>query len=257
MTETLWRTPRQDPGVCYGVIYGYNTLRVDRRTGLVLDGTIEVGYVGQTVQDPAERDAQHRGRKPGPGESAVKCQPFSDVIYGEMFVIEVVPIDKLDEREMHHIQRLKPAYNHQLQSKDNPNRIQISDARRHRDARDAAKGLAPREWPPLRNPPKFLASPRATPSAPVRKRLKLPARWRARRNWAAGWLASVVVVWSLFAALAAKLHVAVGWSVPPVASAGLISAAFTLHLPKRKRKAAWAVITVVTLISIGIASKGE
>jgi hypothetical protein len=259
MTQTVPWYPRLDPatGIQLGAVYGYHTLRVDRRTGMVSDGTIEVGYVGQTVQELAERDAQHRGRKPAPGETAVKCQPFSDVMFGEVFVIEVVPVDRLDEREQHHIERLKPAYNHQLQAKDNPNRIQISEARRHRDARDAAKGLPPRVWPALRNPPKFLTQPTG---APARRPARISPAVRRRRNlvlgYAAGWLLQAALWWPLLAVCAARWQVDVPGRVWPVLAAGLAGGPLMFGISRRRhRKAAWLVLAVVTVILAGMVAR--
>lgn len=249
MTQTLRRTPRPDlSGVRLGVVYGYRTYRVNRTTGMVLDGTVEVGYVGQTVQPLEDRDDQHRGRKPGPNGEPVKCQPFSDVIHGDVFIIEAnIPVGNLDEREAHHIAKLMPVYNHQLQTKDNPNRIQISEARRHRDARDLAKGLEPRKWPALRNPPKFLKQPSGKPA-----RKPWSAKWRRRRNWTLAYAGTVTGLWLaavLFDAAVFHLGVpALGWLD---LTAGVVSALYVKLLVGRKkhRKVAWVLVGVATVVA--------
>lgn len=257
MTATADRIRRHPlTGERLGDIYGYRTLRVDRTTGMVLDGSIEVGYVGQTVQPLDDRDDQHRGKKPGPNGEPIKCQPFSDIIYGKVFKIqEDVPESELDKREAHHIGELMPTYNHQLQAKGNPNRIQISEARRHRDNRDRAKGLEPRVWPALRNPPKFLREPVAA-RRPARR--PLPAKWRRRRNWALLWTASTLALWVGLALLAASLAHTTAVLLPLLpAAAGVVTAAYVPMLHKNHRTTAWVLCAAVTIALAAWAAQGS
>jgi hypothetical protein len=233
-----------------GYIYAYDTLRVDRTTGAVLDGSTLIGYVGKTVQKPTARDDQHRGIAPSPNGEPPECQPFSDTIVGPIRVVEqgMWTERELDDRETFWIERLLPVYNWQKNPRSNPNRIAISDARAHRDFRDRARGQLPRQWPAFRNPPKSLPAPI---TRPVRKPSRLPARWRRRRNWACAWLASTLGLWAVLALLTAR--VVVQWQVLPIGAAGAVSAAYVFRL-KRRRKIAWAILGIVTVVLAALAA---
>lgn len=181
MTQTLRRTPRQRTTGRLGFVYAYDTLVVDEH-GMVANTGIEVGYVGQTVQRLSARDDQHRGIAGGPDGSPAKCQPFSDLIVGSVRIVEqgMWTDAELDERERFHIERLRPRYNKSL-NESNPLRVPIYVARQHRDARDAARGVAPQTWQPTRVP----ASRRR-----LAKRVLLsPLTW-----WLAGWLTAAALL---------------------------------------------------------------
>lgn len=150
MTQTVRRPPGQRIRRRLGYVYAYDTLRVDEH-GVAADTGVEVGYVGQTVQRLSARDDQHRGIAGGPDGTPAKCQPFSDLIVGSVRVVEqgMWTQAELDERERFHIERLRPRYNHEHNG-DNLLRVPIYVARRQRDARDAARGVAPQSWAPTR-----------------------------------------------------------------------------------------------------------
>jgi hypothetical protein len=174
----------RDPNVRRrGIVYGFDILRP-------ATGDTRVDYVGQTVRPLAVREAEHRGLGRDPS-----CeQPWSDLIVGRAFVVEEGwwTCAELDERERFHIARLQPVYNHEA-NLNNPYRVPIFEARRQRDARDAARGVASRNWgapPPvvsLRRPPSRPVS-RRPPARPVSRRVQ-----RVRR-FAAGWLAVAVLL---------------------------------------------------------------
>lgn len=121
----------------WSIVYGFRIL--DPATMRVL-----VDYVGKTVQKLAARERQHRGQD---FETDDTEQPWSDLIVGKPFIIEqgLWTAAELAERERFHIHRLKPRYNYE-HNLDNPARIPIPVARRQREARDAAKGVASPDW---------------------------------------------------------------------------------------------------------------
>jgi hypothetical protein len=202
VTATIHRKPGRRTKVRRpGTIYGYRT-RCVHSSGLPDTGT-EQAYVGQTRQQLADRDGQHRGQRPQ-RDGTVDCQPWSDLIGGGIYVVEqgLWDDDEIDVREQYWIARLRPRYNvvHGVDG-----RIPKYVARRHRDARDLARGLTPRDWAPCR---------------PDARRSQLPLKWRRRRNttlaWSGGWLAFSLALWAVLAV--AGRHAEVAWQVWPILS---------------------------------------
>lgn len=222
MTQTYRQIPGQRADVRRpGIVYGVPIL--DPVTREVL-----TDYVGKTRQMLLARERQHRDER-----------PFSDLIVGDAFVIEqgMWTDAELDEREQFHITRLRPRMNHDG-NLDNPARIPIWKQRQDRDARDRAKGMTPRPWPPPRVDP-------VVPARPVKRR-KLSPRWRRRRDWAiglaSGWLVVTLLLWW---ADAACTVVDVPGRTYPIAAAGLAGLVPALRLRrKRDRQLAVAVVTV-------------
>lgn len=172
-----------------GVIYGYNTLAQDSATG----GQVEVGYVGQTIQPLASRDRQHRGLAPQPDGTPAKCQPWSDIIVGGVYIIEQGSwtCDEIDEREEFHIRRLRPRYN-STHNGSNEWRVPLAVAQRQRDERDRRAGLEPRDWSdcrPAKAPDKMSLASRL-----VRALTPTTAKRRKRRDTAVKWGALWAVV---------------------------------------------------------------
>jgi hypothetical protein len=161
-------------------LYAYMTFTVDRR-GMILDGSLEVGYIGQTVQTLAARDGQHNGMT-GPDGTPMVCQPWYDVVGGGILLIAegFWTQAELDEREVYWIHRLKPRYNieHNLQNK---NRITKAQARRHREARCKARGVTPPLWD------------RPETATPSRSRLR-----RLLRRQATWWTLAVAVLFGAY-----------------------------------------------------------
>jgi hypothetical protein len=222
VTQTYRQTPGQRAGVRRpGTVYGVNVL--DPATGQV-----HVDYVGQTRQQLLSRERQHRDER-----------PFSDLIVGDAFAVEqgMWTDAELDEREVFHIKRLRPRFNHD-DNLDNPARVPIWKQREERDARDRAKGITPRPWP----------APRVDPVVPRRaaKRRRLSPRWRRRRNWAAGlaglWLVLTLCLWSVDANW---LHAGAPGRTYPIVAAGLAGLLPVWQVGRRKdRRAAVAILTV-------------
>lgn len=199
-------------------LYAYMTFKVDPR-GMVLDGSLEVGYIGQTVQTLAARDGQHNGVA-GPDGTPMVCQPWYDIVGGGILLIVegFWTQAELDERESYWIHRLKPRYNieHNLANKD---RITKAQARRHREARCKARGVPPPAW----------SRPETAIPAPPRSRLR-----RLLRHQVTWWIVAATVLfgacWQLLGAdrqgslgalvMTAATVVAVAWRTTPRARAG-------------------------------------
>jgi hypothetical protein len=193
-----------------GVVYGIRTLDPE-------NGAIVLGYVGQTFQALADREAQHR-----------EDQPWSDLIVDEAFVIACGwwTCAEIDAAEALYIRALRPTYNfeHNL---DNPQRVPIWVARQQREQRDAVAGRAP--WvpphrPDARRPRRTTVQPRRRPA---RRRWPRPVR---RLAWRA-------IVWLT---LAATIFAAEPMSTPFATAAGssvvLASAVMALPLLGRRRR---------------------
>jgi hypothetical protein len=201
VTQTYHQIPGQRADVPRpGVVYAYTTRRVDRR-GMPTDG-VEEGYTGRT-RDITRRHAQHAGLVPQ-RDGTIAEQPWWDLRVGDVRVVEraVLTDEELDDLERRWIADLQPRYC----DKDNPrpDKIRKFEARRHRDARDAARGLVPRQWEPLRVDPVTPAEPgRVWPV--VKTILRSPWTW-----WAVAWAAASVALWQLLAAVTSE----VGADVP-------------------------------------------
>jgi hypothetical protein len=93
-------------------------------------GGVHVGYVGKTTQEPAKREAQHRGDK-----------PFSDLIVGTIRIIwEGNPTpDELGDLEVGYIRDLKPRYN-VAEQKGEPWAMPVTTQIAQRHARDKLAG---------------------------------------------------------------------------------------------------------------------
>lgn len=253
MTQTFRRTPGQRGDVRRkGRVYLFTTLRIQESgpdAGMVLDGTTEDGYVGKTRQTLAQREQQHRGGsadgEPVPGED-LEEQPWWDVTVGGIQLVEqgVWTDDELAERERYWIRQIKPRYNY-IDNCANKQRIPKPVAREHRDCRDRAKGLAPRQWQPF-------STQRGTAAIPVkalwrsaRKLPRLSPRWRRRRNWALGiaglWLALTLCLWLLDAGW---LHAGLAGRTYPIAAAGLAAMPPVSRLRRRHVKPAVVAVVV-------------
>lgn len=121
-----------------GAIYGYDVL--DPATGVVHVND----YVGQ-ARDPVRRDKQHRGQIPQ-RDGQIREQPWADLIVGGMRILEegVWSDAEMDARELAWMAHCGSRIN--CQGNTNPDRIPIYVQRQQRDARDIARGLAPRDW---------------------------------------------------------------------------------------------------------------
>ncbi len=212
MTQTTSRVPGQRgqrrPGSVYGRIYGHDTRRVDRRTGLVVDG-VEHGYVGSTVRDVDVRDGEHQGR-PGP-DGVVKPSGWRDLSPGPYVIEEgwFPSVEALRAREAWHIAQRQPLYNDKANPR--PDRIRRDEARRHRDARNAAAGLSPIVWPEdVRVDPTVVRSSRWRT---VWRALRLPISW-------------LLLAWFVVSAvlIAAGVEAGVTGVVPLVAVSSLAAA---------------------------------
>jgi hypothetical protein len=228
MTQTLRRPPRQDPNV-------------RRMVGLVLDGTTECGYVGQTRQTLTAREQQHRGGAPDGtpivGEN-LEEQPWRDISVGGIYLIEegMWTDEELDGRERFHTERLKPRYPFMLNT-DNPRRIPKPVAREHRDARDRAKGLPPRDWPAFRTAPQPRQAPAtcSTPPRPART-TRLSAAGRRRLLKAAVFPVVTGLLWLALVLYAAPRVAGERWQVWPVLALAIVAEAFSLPLVRRVKK---------------------
>ena len=164
---------------------------------------VENGYVGQ-ARVLARRTAQHAGEIPQRSGEVVESPWFDLKTAREPGVLEsgTWTDAELDEREQAWIAKLQPRYN----DRDNPrpDKIRKLEARRHRDARDVARGLVPRQWEPVRVDP-------VVPAAPGRVWPVVKAVLRSRWTWwAVAWAVATVALWQLLAAAAAE----VGADVP-------------------------------------------
>jgi hypothetical protein len=173
VTQTYRQIPKQRTDVRRpGIVYAYTTRRVDRR-GMPADG-VEEGYTGRT-RDVTRRNAQHAGLVPQ-RDGAIAEQPWYDLRVGEVRIVEqgMLTDEELDGLERRWIAKLRPRYC----DKDNPrtDKIRKLEARRHRDVRDVARGLAPRQWEPLRIDP-------VVPGAPGRVWPVVKAVLRSRWTW--------------------------------------------------------------------------
>lgn len=210
-TPTKPRAPRRTyQGRRDAYVYAYVGLKVDKY-GNLIDGELEILYVGQTVQTLAARDDQHDGTIL-PDGTLLKCQPWYDLVVGGIQIVErgVWTQGELDAREQFWIHKLGPRYNHDF-NLALPNRIPIPEARRQREARCAALGIAPPVW--SRD-----ALPAAVPPSRLRRILRHPVTW-----WAVGVLVLYAVWWKLLgsddpktAAVLTAVTVAVGaWMTKP------------------------------------------
>lgn len=257
MTQTLRRPPRQNSGVRRkGRIYLFTTLRVHEsgtRVGLVLDGTTEDGYVGKTRQTLAQREQQHRGGsadgEPVPGED-LEEQPWWDISVGGIQLLEqgFWTDDELAERETFWIHQVKPRYNY-VENLDNKNRIPKFTAREHRDNRDRAKGLTPRQWAPFKSQSGPAVRP-AIQQSPRRKRKPMPIKWRRRRNSALVWLGSVPATWLLLALVGTHVHAP--WRTWPILSLAACTLAPILWRCRKRNRAAWTVAVAVAMVALWV-----
>lgn len=199
--------------------------------------TRRVGYIGETARMPLDRLIEHLRKKPW-GDTIVGWEIIEDGCPDKASVLVAEKAAVLAE---------KPLYNDEYQ-RNAPHRIPEWDQKRQRMERDAARatsrgnGMTQSTKAPRPN-----AAPTSNPQRqPARKPPRLPARWRRRRNWAFAWLASTLGLWAVLALLTAR--VVVQWQVLPIGAAGAVSAAYVFHLPKRRRKTAWTIVGVVTLV---------
>jgi hypothetical protein len=213
VTQTARRIPGQRADVRRkGRIYLFTTLRIHEdgpNAGMVLDGTTEDGYVGKTRQTLAQREQQHRGGsadgEPVAGED-LEEQPWWDVTVGGIRLVEqgTWTDDELAERERYWIHQIKPRYNY-IDNGANERRIPKPVAREHRDRRDRAKGLTPRQWQPFSTQRGVAVDP-VVPAArrrvwpAVKVVLRSPWTW-----WTVAWAATTVTAW-----------IAVGWAVDEI-----------------------------------------
>jgi hypothetical protein len=195
-----------------------------------------VGYVGKSRQTVKQREEQHRD-----------CQPFSDVIVGGSWTIEEGwwTDDELDERERYYIRNgvvlaagqapQRPVYNYDF-NLDNPDRIEIWRAIKHRQQREPG-------WVP---PPKGGPVPRprrggAVPTWRPARRSWLARWWRVRR-WpvlflSAFWTVALVGFWI------AAAGTWQGWDAPRNSAIGAtlvligsVTAKRRLGRPRRRRR---------------------
>lgn len=175
-----------------GHVYLWPTYRVDR------DGmptvAVEDGYVGKSARPLGVRDDEHRN---GKGGDPALVSPWSDLaVPGAPIILESGWFTdvELARLELFHIERLEPRYNDACNPR--PDKVRKFEARRHRDARDAARGLVPRQWEPLRIDP-------VVPATPNRWWPRVKAVLRSAWTWwAVAWTASAVTAW-----------IGVGWLV--------------------------------------------
>jgi hypothetical protein len=226
--------PRAYQGRRLGTVYCYHTWRPGP------DGAptqvVEVGYVGQTVQTLAARDSQHRGVSRGPYGEAPRCQPWSDIIVGGVYVVEqgMWTCDELLRRELFHIDRLRPRYNHSG-NLANRHRVPVHEARRQRQCRDRARGVLVTTWP---------AGGRT--ALGVRRRRPRIVR---RVGLAAGYVGAVLVLWLLSALLLGPfLHVP--WRTWPIAS--MVVAAIALVRMPRKRRHRRLAAAALGIAAVGL-----
>lgn len=225
---TVPRTSERGVGVRRpGTVYLHITRRVDRR-GIPVDG-VEDGYIGQ-ARDVTRRTAQHAGEIPQrSGEIAES--PWFDLKTGATVTLAEGSFtnDELDEREEAWIAKLQPRFN----DRHNPRRDKIRkfEARRHRDNRDIARGLTPRQWEPLQVAPA--------------KRRRLSAKWRHRRNvvlaYAGSWSALTVTLW--LACIIMGMHLP-GRTFPIAAAGGIALVPLLRRCKKRDRQFGVAAVTV-------------
>jgi hypothetical protein len=225
---TVPRVPERGVGVRRkGRIYLFTTLRVHEsgpNTGMVLDGTTEDGYVGKTRQTLAQREQQHRGGsadgEPVPGED-LEEQPWFDVTVGGIRLVEqgVWTDGELAEREQYWIDQIKPRYNY-LGNCANKRRIPKPVAREHRDRRDLARGVTPRQWQPF-STQRRTAVDSVAPAAPgrvwpvVKAVLRSPWTW-----WLLAWASTVLTAWIAVGWTLAELgeEMTAGWRLLPAAT---------------------------------------
>lgn len=199
MTQTYRPIPGQRADVRRpGHVYLYPTYCVDQQG--MPTAEVEDGYVGKSARPCGARDDEHRR---GKGGDPALVSPWSDLaVPGSPILLERgwFTDDELAALEQRHIERLRPRYNDRL-NEARLDRIRKLEARRHRDARDAARGLLPRQWEPLRVDPVVPAAPRRV----------WPAVKRVLRSWwtwrALAWLASVVCAWRLAGWVAAEVAI--------------------------------------------------
>lgn len=193
--------PRQRAQRRLGIVYGINTLDP-------ASGTVEVGYVGQTVQALWQRERQHR-----------ETQPWSDLIVGQAYVIErgLWTCAELDAREAFHIKRLQPRYPYE-HNLSNPRRIPVYVARRQRLERDRARGVVLTAW-----------------QVPSRSLL---GSWSPRRRKAAVlvgvWLLLAVAGWA-GAVIYVHVSLSAGAELGAGAALGVYFAAWRGRKPRRRR----------------------
>ncbi|GAA2347039.1 hypothetical protein [Dactylosporangium salmoneum] len=210
-----------------GHVYLYPTFRVDQ-AGMPC-GDVENGYVGKSARPFGVRDDEHRR---GKGGDPALVSPWSDLATpGSPVILEsgMYTDAELDERERYWIAKLQPRYNDRG-NEARGDRIRKLEARRHRDSRDVARGLTPRQWAPLR----------VDPVTPAKS-----AKWRHRRNRALTYAA----VWPALTGLLWLLSAAAGLTVPgrtfPIAATGAVALQPLLRACKRReRQLIVAVITV-------------
>jgi hypothetical protein len=220
----------------HSIVYGANILDPDTRE-------VRVDYVGQTVQTLAARERQHRGQDPATGNVE---QPWSDLIVGALFVIEEGwwTAAELDAREEFHIRRVLPRYNY-THNQDNPDRIPIPEARRQREARDAARGLPSPQWD---RPARQTRAPRRA----------VAGGWPRWRRWAVGlattWLALSIACWVLActrfdAPVLGGLEVGTVGASAVMAGGGVGWWRYRQARPRTRRKV-WALAAVVVLLGV-------
>jgi hypothetical protein len=261
VTQTLRRPPRQDPNVRRkGRIYLFRTLRVHEsgpRVGLVLDGSTEEGYVGKTRQTLSQREQQHRGGAPD-GEVTefedLEEQPWFEITVGGIQLLEqgMWTDDELAERERFWIRQIGPRYNY-VDNLNCKRRIPKPVAREHRDARDRAKGLPPRDWPAFGTAPQPRQTPatRPTPPRPART-ARLSAAWRRRLLKAAAFPLATGVLWLALVLYAAPRGAGERWQVWPVLALAVVTEAFALPLVRRvkKRDRGLAVLGITAAVAM-------
>ncbi|MER7280436.1 hypothetical protein ABT369_38965 [Dactylosporangium sp. NPDC000244] len=239
MTQTYWLIPGRRADVRRpGAVYLHITRRVDRY-GMPVDG-VEDGYVGR-ARDVARRTAQHAGLIPQRSGEIVESAWF-DLKEGETVVLEsgLFTDAELDERERAWIGKLRPRYN----DRDNPrpDRIRKFEARRHRDTRDAARGLVPRQWEPSQIGVK-----------PAKSRA-MSAKWRRRRNvalaYVGAWAGLTVLLWLLTAAACADLP----WRTFPIAATGAVGAFPMLRRSKKQERLFIVVVVTVACVLLWAAT---
>lgn len=142
MTQT-YRVPGQRTTRRPGAVYAHTTRCVDS-AGMPADG-VEDGYVGKS-RDVERRTAQHAGELPQRTGEVVQ-QNWWDLRVGDTRILEsgLWTDDELDARERYWIAALQPRYN-DVANEGRADRIRKFEARRHRDVRDLAAGLTPRQW---------------------------------------------------------------------------------------------------------------
>jgi hypothetical protein len=260
MTQTLRRPPRQDPNVRRkGRVYLFKTLCVHEsgpQVGLVLDGTTEEGYVGKTRQTLSQREQQHRGGAPD-GEVTefedLEEQPWFSITVGGIQLLEqgMWTDEELAERERYWIRRIGPRYNY-VDNLDCVRRIPKPVARQHRDNRDRAAGLAPRQWQPF-SAQRPAQTPTTRPTSPRPARTtRLSAAWRRRLLKAAAFPCAVGILWLALALYAAPRVAGEHWQTWPVLALALTAEGFALPLVRRvhKRDRGMAALGITVAVAV-------